>query len=189
MSWSFRSTLLGSGLPTTVFPEQAAPNPEVPLWESVAQEPARLSGVRARLYELRRAKNMHPLYREPSADDGGWEYRGPWELHVAIEFSVPDDMEIEAGQEGAEKTGQATCWLSEKEIRTAQAPRPKVGDVLEFWQTPGYAGAGASTWWDIVRADPDGRVMTTDVFVQWKLILRQRARFDAVRKVVSGEVG
>ncbi len=56
-----------------IFPDDAEASVERPLWDSIAQEPARLSGASFRLYSLRRAKNLHPLYREPTAGGKDWE--------------------------------------------------------------------------------------------------------------------
>lgn len=171
-----------------IFPDEAEVTVERPLWDSVAQEPARLSGTSIKLYSIRRAKNMHPLYREPSAEAKDWSFQGPWQMMGAVEFSQGDDIDTQSGSEGLKKTATATLWLARKELEDAGSPDPKIGDVIEFWDLQPYARAGKFQFWDIVKANPDGNIMSSEVFVQWKIGLEARTTFDPARKTENTRI-
>lgn len=175
-----------------VFPDPALAEVERAFWDSVAQEPARLSGTPIRFWSLRRAANRHPLYKEPSGKsvgDGEWEYQGPFELMAAVEFDQGNQTTAQAGDQGGiEKSADATAWIARKEVEDREAPAPKEGDVVEFWD--GFGGsalAGQKHHFDVVVANRDGNIVTSDVFVMYKLTLKTRTRFDPGRKVGATE--
>jgi hypothetical protein len=181
-----KGTLLGGGgldRIRRIFPGDGDASVELALHDSVATEPARLSGTSIRLYSVRRAKNLHPLYREPSAGAKDWEFQGPWEMMVAVEFDQSSDIDVEAGGEGKLRSASATLWLSRKELEDAQAPDPKVGDVFEFWDKDGWKRAGGFQYWDVSNATPHGNIQSTEIFTMWKVSLTSRSTFDPQRKI------
>lgn len=171
-----------------IFPDDPQATIERPLFDSIAQEPARLSGTKARFYSLRRAKNHHPLYREPGAGSRDWEFQGPWEVWTSVEFDQSNDIDAEVGSEGLKRNAQATLWVARKELEDAGCPEPKIGDVVEFWDLKPFAGIVNFQYWDVVLANPDGNIMSTEIFVQWKITLKVRGQFDPARKVENTRV-
>lgn len=171
-----------------IFPDDDAAVVERPLWDSIAQEPARLSGTQVRLYSVRRAKNHHPLYREPGAGSKDWEFQGPWEFWGAIEFDPTTDVDTDAGSEGLKKSADAILWVSRKELEDIGAPDPKVDDVIHFWGKRPFKRASGFEFFDLIKAEPHGNVMSTETFVQWKLTLKARSSFDPERRVVNTKI-
>lgn len=153
---------------------------EQPLWDSIAAEPARLSGVSVRIYSVRRAKNRHPLYAEPSVG-GDWEFHGPWELMGSFEFDQSRDLSDEVSQEGLQKTTTAQLTLARRDMETIEAPDPKIGDVIWLWDRAPFSSE--FQYWDVTLAAPDGNIFTNESFVQWRLELRRRSRFEPGRKL------
>ena len=156
---------------------------EQPLWDSIASEPARLSGTAVRLYSVRRAKNRHPLYAEPSRDNHEWEFHGPWELMGAFTFDQGQEIEDEVSSQGLQKTANAVLHLARKELERIDAPDPKVGDVIHLWDQQPFGSE--FQFWDISRANPDGNIFTNESFVQFRIELRRRSRFEPGRKVLG----
>lgn len=169
-----------------IFPDDSSSTVERPLWDSIAQEPARLSGLQFHLYSLRRAKNHHSLYREPSAGSQEWSFQGPWSMWGSTEFSQGDDINLNSQSEGnVREATNIVLWVARKEFEDASSPDPKLGDVIEFWDKKPFAGVldGHFQFWDVVLANPTGNIMSTETFVQWKISLKSRSAFDAKRKV------
>ena len=154
-------------------------------WDSVAQEPARLSGLTIALYALRRAANRHPLYKEPSAGDGGWAFSGPWEMPGSIEYQRSDGVTPEATEVGKRTSSEARIWVARREFELKEAPLPKEGDVIQFWGAPPFGPVKSETYWDVVKATADGEYWSTEQFVMVRIDLRKRGKFLAVRKVES----
>lgn len=162
-----------------IFPDDA--RSELPLWDSIAQEPAKLSGTPVRIYSVRRARNLHPLYREPSAGGNEWEFQGPWEFMAAIEFNQGQDIDSEAGAEGLQKVLSSVMWIARKELEDVGAPIPKIGDVIHFWDQKPFGSD--FQFWDVVKANPDGNMVSSEVYTMYRLELKVRTRFEPVRKV------
>ena len=158
------------------------------IWDSIAQEPAKLSGTKVRLFSLRRAANRHPLYKEPSEEGKEWEFQGPWEVYAALEFMLADSITPEATDAGVRRVSEAIAWISRKELEDHGAPHPKMGDVLEFWWEGAFGEPKSQAQWNIIKAEPDGSVWTSATFVQWKLELRRRDRFVAARETEHTEI-
>ena len=171
-----------------IMPEEDGVTVERALWDSIAQEPARLAGYPIKMYSIRRAKNHHPLYREPSANLEDWSFHGPWQFWAAIEFSQADDISVSAATEGLKRDAEATVWIARKELEDAGSPDPKIGDVVEFWDSPPFANVAGFQYWDIVQANPDGNVMTSETFVQWKVRVKSRKVFDPSRKIENTKI-
>lgn len=182
-----RDTSLGAGGAdniTPIFPDDTGV--ELPFWDSVAQEPARLSGVNLRLWSLRRAGNRHPLYAEPVNVNAEWSFQGPWEVMGALEFDQGNAVDHEATAEGIQRIANATLHIARKELESVEAPEPKVGDVIDFWDRAPWGTE--FQYWDVKRANPDGNMWTSGRFVQYRLELVHRSRFEPGRKVLGEKV-
>lgn len=165
-----------------IFPDDPVASVERPLFDSIAQEPARLAGTPVRFYSIRRAKARHALYGEPSQDGEEWNFNGPWEMFATIEYEQPGDNVRDAGSEGLQITGDATMEIARKEFEDVNCPFPKVGDVIEMWSEMEFA-AVQTRFWDVVDADPDGNIFSSEVYVMWKIKLKTRTRFTPDRKI------
>jgi len=174
-----------------VFPSDCSDcGDERALYDSIAQEPARISGTKIAFWSLRRAKNRHPLYKEPSVDDKEWEFHGPYEMYAAIDFAQADEIEPEATETGGQTVSDAVAWVARVEFEGVEAPDPKNGDVIEFWSLDGspFGEDPHDAQWDVVKANPDGNIFTSETFVQWKITLKQRSKFVAFRKTDGTKV-
>jgi hypothetical protein len=159
---------------------------EQPLWDSIASEPARLSGTPIRFYSVRRAKNRHPLYSEPSRGGNEWEFHGPWEMMGAFAFDQGQDIDDEVSAEGIQKTANAVLHLARKELERIDAPDPKVGDVIHLWDQQPFGSE--FQYWDVKKANPDGNIFTNESFVQFRIELSRRSRFEPGRKVLGKRI-
>jgi hypothetical protein len=177
------TTLSGGGVENVkrLFPD--ADVSERPLWDSIAAEPARLSGIALKLWSLRRAANRHPLYGEPSAGGKEWSFNGPYEMAGALEFDEAQEIESEATTEGLAKTANAVLHIARKEFEDVGAPDPKIGDVIEFWGDERSSFVRHYKYWEVTRANADGHIMSTPDFVQYRIELRLRTKFEPGRKV------
>lgn len=178
-------TLLGNGGINRIrrlFPDDEGVNVERDLWDSVAMEPARLSGTKIRFWSLRRAKNMHPLYREPSSkSDGEWSFNGPWEMMSHIEYDQNSDETPNASTDGKSTEIESKAWIARREFEDIGAPYPKEGDVIEFWDDAVWGKD--KRHWDVVKATRDGNVFGSSVFVQFKIDMKTRSKFTPDRKL------
>ena len=136
--------------------------------------------VPVKFYSVRRAKNRHPLYAEPSVG-GDWEFHGPWELMGSFEFDQSRDLTDDVSQEGLQKTTTAQLTLARRDMETIEAPDPKIGDVIWLWDRSPFKSE--FQYWDVTLAAPDGNIFTNESFVQWRLELRRRSRFEPGRKL------
>lgn len=177
------TTLTGGGVDNVrrLFPD--ADVSERPLWDSIASEPAKLSGVDVKLWSLRRAKHRHPLYGEPSFGGKEWSFNGPYEMAGGLEFDEAQEVESEATTEGLGKTSNAVLWIARKEFEDVGAPDPKIGDVIEFWGDKATPFLRQFKYWEVTRANPDGHIMSTPEYVQYRIELKQRTKFEPGRKV------
>jgi hypothetical protein len=165
-----------------IFPGDGEVSVELPLWDSVAQEPARLAGLPLRLHSVRRSKNRHPLYAEPSVGEKEWEFSGPWEVYGALEYDQINDDQVEGASEGIQEEADATLWVARKEFDDIEAPDPKPGDVVDFWERQPF-NRRQFQYWDVINAQPGGNVFNAETFTMWKLTLKHRTRFSPKRKV------
>jgi hypothetical protein len=170
-----------------IFPDDDQSTVELPLLDSVAQEPSHLSGVRVLLYSLRRAKNMHPLYREPT-QGGDFDYAGPWELMGVLDFDQGTEVEPpDSTTEGTQIMTDARLQIARKEFEDKKAPDPKAGDVIEFWSGKEFEGKpfriAKFKYWDVNKANRAENIWSTETFLVWMLELKHKTRFDAARKV------
>jgi hypothetical protein len=177
------TTLSGGGVDNVrrLFPD--ADVSERPLWDSIASEPARLSGARIKLWSLRRAMNRDPLYGEPSRGGAEWEFHGPWEMAGGLEFDEAQEIEPEATTEGLTETATATLHLARKELEDVGSPIPKIGDVIEFWGNENSDFARHYRYWEVTKSNADGHIISVADFVQYRVELKQRTKFEPGRKV------
>jgi hypothetical protein len=182
------TTLSGGGVANVakIFPD--AEVSERPLWDSIAAEPARLSGADVKLWSLRRAKNRHPLYGEPSVGGKDWEFHGPYEMAGGLEFDEAQEVEPEATTEGLSTSASAVLHIARIEFENVGAPDPKVGDVIEFWGDKTTPFMRKFKYWEVTKANPDGHIMSTAEYVQYRIELKQRTRFEPGRKVEGEKV-
>ena len=189
----YNSTLMGNaGIDRIrrIFPDDHAVSVERPLWDSVAQEPARLSGVDVELYSLRRGMNRHPLYGEASVDGKDESFNGQWQFKAAFEFDQGDEIQENAASEGRKQEGQGVMWIARKELEDIDAPDPKAGDVVAVWNMGEFDGTNAQgnersrfRYFRVLRANPHGNVMSVNTFVQWRLELKFASDFNPDRLV------
>jgi hypothetical protein len=174
------------GLKRIFPPDNSDCGSELALRDSIAQEGARLSGTRFLLHSLRRAKNRHPLYKEPS-QGGDWAFHGPFEMWGALAFSQGDEIQPEALTEGIQVMSDARLEVARKEFEDACSPFPKVGDVIEVWTLEGspFSETGLNSQWDVVLANPDSNTFTSEEFVTWVITLKRRSKFLAIRKTAN----
>jgi len=187
------STLLKSGgidRIRRIYPDDQVVTVERPLWDSIAQEPARLSGVDVEMYSLRRGMNGHPLYGEASVDGKDESFNGQWQFKAAIEFDQGDEIQENAATEGRKQEGQAVMWISRKELEDIDAPDPKVGDVMAVWNEGAFDGTNSQgnerarfRYFRVLRANPHGNVMSVNTFVQWRVELKFASDFNPDRFV------
>lgn len=178
-------TLLGTGgidRIRRIFPDDGQVTVERDLWDSVAMEPARLSGTKVRVYSIRRAKHHHPLYREPSKG-GDWSYQGPWEVWAALDFDQGNEVTPQVRAEGLSVESDAVLWIARREFEDAGAPPPKVGDVIDFWDERPWGED--LRYWDMVKANRHGNIFNSEVFVMYRIELKRRTSFEAGRKVLG----
>ena len=169
-----------------IWPDDDTSTVELPFWDSIAQESTRLSGTKVRLYQLRRAKNRHPLYQEPS-EGGDFDYAGPWEVWAGLEWNQETDINADGAIEGQQQESEAILWIARKDLEEVDAPDPKIGDVFELWDVEAFDykpfGRRKFRYWDVKKSTQSGNVFTSEVFVMWRLELVSKTRFDAARRV------
>ncbi len=173
-----------------LFPSEYGCTDERELFDSIASEPAQLSGTKVAFYSLRRAKNRDPLYREPSSDGREWSFHGPYEMMATVEFQQGEQISTEVTEYGAQKESDAVVWIARSEMESADAPDPKVGDVLRFWDLDEsrFSETQDKAQWDITRANKDGNVWSTETVLMWRIELHRRTKFLAFRKVDGDRV-
>jgi len=127
--------------------------------------------------------HRHPLYGEPSLGGKEWSFNGPWEMAGGLEFDEAQEVEPDATSEGLGKTSNAVLHVARKELEDVGAPDPKIGDVVEFWGENTSPFMRQFAYWEVTKANADGHIMSTPEFVQYRLELKQRSKFEPGRKV------
>lgn len=173
---------VGAKALSRIFPGDPQVQVERPLWDSVAQEPARLAGTKIQFWSARTASNRHPLYGEPSDGGSEWEFSGPWELWADLEFDQAQEIEPQAQTEGFVKESNAKLWVARKEFEDVNAPNPKIGDVIGFWDLEPFS-AREGRYWNIMKANRGGNVFSSETFVHWSIDLTVNTRFNPLRKI------
>lgn len=161
---------------------------ELAIHDSIASEPAYLAGITFKLYSLRRAKNRHPLYKEPSNEGHEWEFEGPFEMYGELEFPQAANTQSEATEVGQRQAVDAMIKVSRLEIERRESPNPKKGDVVEFWWQEPFEEEKQKRQFDVVSADKDGNIWSTNKHLGQILELKRRGKFLAFRKVEHTKV-
>lgn len=121
-------------------------------WED---ERIALSGQEGEYYPLNRARNVDPLYNEPTASGAnGWGFEPGFTAVFAIEFETADNVNPEADDKGFFEEGDAKITVSFLEWQRrspdlAKYPRPKEGDVVFLM----------GRFFDITKAKDKGRLV------------------------------
>lgn len=157
---------------------------ELALFDSVAQEPARLSGDVVEVYPLRSAKHRHPLYKEPS-DGGGPSYGTPYRIPAALEYMRESATTASATEAGVAYSRDAYLWVARKEIDEKGENLPKIGDVVHFWQYAPMGVVRSESFWDVVLAPTMGDLWSQATHTMVKISVRQKSSFHASEKVVK----
>lgn len=155
----------------------------------VADEIADIAGVPAaqvQFYQLHQYRNYDPLYQEAASRE---EFRGPYNLAVTIEFDESEgnyDQEATEDQ-GVERTYDAMMGIARREweqkVIGAVAPlepgfrEPREGDVVSIFESADMR------WFDVQKVDRAGYVNMTNVYVSWKLTLKNRQSFVPPRRL------
>jgi len=111
-----------------------------------------------------------------------WSFEGPFEMPGTIEFLQYDNVTTEATEVGIRRESEAELTVARVEFEKIGSPYPKVGDVVEFWTAPPFKKADQQSQWDVVKAEEDGNIFSSETFVQYKIGLRRRSKFYAFRK-------
>lgn len=157
---------------------------ELALFDSVAQEPARLSGDTVEIYPLITAKHRHPLYKEPS-DGGGPVYGTPFRIPAALEYARESATTATSSDAGLVSSTDAYLWIARKEIDEKGEKLPKVGDVVHFWQYAPMGSVRSESFWDVVLAPTMGDLWSQATYTMIKVSLRQKSSFQASEKVIK----
>jgi hypothetical protein len=171
---------------TRQFPQTA--DGEVPveleLFDSVAREPARLSGDTVRIHPLRGAKHRHPLYKEAS-DGGGPAYDESYEIPAALEYMRESATSASATDAALTFADEAYLWIARKEIDDQGKNLPKVGDVVEFWSYQPMGDVKSQSYWDVTLAPTLGDLWSQATYTMIKLTIKRRTDFPASEKVIK----
>lgn len=122
------------------------------LWED---ERIALSGQEGEYYPLNRARNVDPLYNEPTANrQNGWGFEPGFTAVFSIRFETFDNVNPEAGETGFLEEGDAEIAISYLEWQRrspdlGKYPSPKEGDVIYLM----------GRFFDITKAKDKGRLV------------------------------
>lgn len=145
---------------------------EIGIFDHIASEPARITGLRIALYTQRTAGHFDPVLGEHHYQ----KYVGPYEfMGSAIDYNedvLPD------GDEGTSKEYSATVWLARKELEDAKAPEPTEGDVIGLYPER----LPHPLWFDIVKSERRGYLPGSESFASIELTVRRRTEFVPERK-------
>lgn len=144
---------------------------------SLESERIALTGQMVVYYTLIRGANVDPLYNEP--DDSGWEY-SRFRLRAAITYEEMDNTEISTRDEGLTVERDAEAFIAYNEWHSNGPPvdfgadrLPKAGDVVHVM----------AQYFDVVRGSEGGSLIDQTKSVGFKLMLKKKAKFSAVRKL------
>jgi hypothetical protein len=121
-------------------------------WED---ERIALSGLEGEYYPLNRARNVDPLYNEPTANGlNEWGFDPGFTAVFAIQFESADNVNPEADDRGFQEEGDATIHVSYLEWQRrstdlAKYPYPKEGDAIFLM----------GRFFDITKAKDKGRLI------------------------------
>jgi hypothetical protein len=164
---------------------------ELPIFDSWAQEHARISGTPIRLWSLDvSASTIDPLYGEPT----DLVFNGPFEMVGVVTF--PDGL-AEAREKGLRTEFNASLWIARQEFEMVNCPRPGEGDIVAFWDIPFYEGWSSATrdrpaggyFFDVHQVADDGHLFDGPAFVGYTLEIRRSTTYAPERKLFGDNVG
>ena len=127
-------------------------------------------------YTLSRGRNVDPLYNEP---DPNW-YFDEFPMEFSILFQEMDNKDVSVRDEGENIEWDGECFVSHNEWFTKGPPTmygverlPKAGDVINIM----------AHYFDVVKGASGGNEIDQIPTVGFKLLLKARSKFDAVRKM------
>lgn len=178
---------------------------ELPLFDSIAAEVTRLSGVQVRLWVLNRGGSRDPLWDEPSKQYGydplygergeqgthpapvtdEWVFDGPFEFWAVVEYEETGGAggKDTAIEESLSTTSEAAMHTPRVTFDDGKIPYPKIGDVLEIpsWKDKN----GEIMYFDVTGADRAGALNDSQSYVQFVCTLTRRSKFEAERRIAG----
>lgn len=151
---------------------------EVDLHHFYEHERILLSGQEGEYYTLNRARNVDPIYNEPTANGtNGWGYEPLFKAVFAIEFESADNVEVEVEDRGLTEEADAKITVSYLEWQAKctdlfKYPHPKEGDIVHLM----------GRFWDIVKAKDKGRLVHVNQPSGYVIEARLRTKHLPVRK-------
>lgn len=149
------------------------PNPsEVGLHHFYEHERILLSGQEGEYYTVNRARNVDPVYNEPTANGfNQWGFEPLFKAVFAIEFETADNINVEVQDRGYHEDGDAKITVSYLEWQgkcpdLAKYPHPKEGDIVYLM----------GRYWDIAKAKDKGRLVHSNTPSGYVIEAKQRTK-------------
>lgn len=178
---------------------------EVRVFDSVAEEYNRLGGTKVKLWSLRRGYGIDPVFDEPSKVHGydpiygefsapshepvvvpeereEWAFNGPWELWMVVQFEEEQNSDTSI-EESVQTDWDATAWVARMSLEEVDCPYPKKGDVIEMDAEKWKDKDDDQIFFDVVSADRAGPLNDTQTYVNQRLRLKRRTKFEPQRRV------
>jgi hypothetical protein len=146
---------------------------ELVLFRRYEDERIRLYGQAGQYYVLNRARNIDPVYNEPTANGEVWHYTGPFNLVFSVQYVEFANREPGVRDEGLTIEYDAEAAVSYLQW-VAQFPTfaPKEGDVVYVM----------GEYFDVVKQGRSGNLVDTVDVVGFQLMLKRRAQFTPERR-------
>tara|TARA_Y100000310_G_C20683507_1_gene817526 strand:+ start:174 stop:662 length:489 start_codon:yes stop_codon:yes gene_type:complete len=128
---------------------------EVGLHHFYEDERITLSGQGGEYYTVNRARNVDPLYNEPTINrQNEWGFEPLFNAIFAIEFETAENITPEVQERGYSEEGDSKITVSYLEWQRkcpdlVKYPHPKEGDIVYLMDR----------YWDIVKAKDKGRLL------------------------------
>ena len=128
---------------------------EVNLHHHYEDERIALSGMEGEDYTLNRARNVDPLYNEPTAtNENRWGFEPLFTGIFAIEFESADNINTEVQDRGFSQEGDSKITISylewsRKSPDLNKYPKPKAGDIVFLM----------GRFFDLIKAEDKGRLL------------------------------
>ena len=178
---------------------------ELELFDSFSEEYNRLTGTKVKLWSLRRGHAVDPVYDEPSkkygydvvygessapshdpmvepADREEWAFNGPWEFWASVQFEEEQNSDTSI-EESVVTEWEATAWIARVALEAARSPWVKKGDVIEMSKEKWKDKAGNRIYFDVVSATRAGPANDTQNYVNQRLRMKRKTKFDPSRRV------
>jgi len=178
---------------------------ELSIFDSVSEEYNRLCGTKVKLWSVRRGYAVDPVYDEPSKNHGydpiygesaapshepvvvppdreEWAFNGPWELWMVVQFEEEQNSDSTI-DESVSTEWEATAWVARLALEEIACPYPKKGDVIEMPGDKWTDKSGNRIYFDVVSANRAGPLNDTQTYVNQKMMLKRRTKFDPSRRV------